>query len=324
MKRLFCEGRKLWLIILYTCVISGTVTYMTLSFAAAAGRKQALLRTASRPVPLNRNVGYSFETVTTKRNLLLSVTDGGGLSRAHIFSFDEDKHTLEVLEIPPMTRISADGFEGTVAEAYESEVYRELVSRVFMLKIDGEISLEADTLSRCATALGGIPINVTEPVNIGEAFFTKGRRTLVGSRVGIIAADGEAYLSANRGRIELYRRLLASFIKKMSEQGALSWFPELMNIIINEAETGMDLSELLELISVADAVAKDKISISLLPGCIEDGFYLADPEKTAELLNVRFRVKGNKCDSEQLGFDSRGITGEEYPDLKQKIEDLTK
>lgn len=280
------------------------------------------MRTVMPNVVRYQNMGYGFDTVTSKKNLLLSITNGGELCRTHLFTFDEDKHTLDVLELPPQTRILADGFDGTVDEAYKSEVYKEIISRVLMIKIDGTVSMEADTLSRCASALGGIPLKVSEPVTIGDVTFGKGKRTLAGSRAGLIAADGDAYTSGQRGRIEIYRRLLASFISTMRKEGALSWFPALMDIIINEAKTDMDISELLELISIADSVAEDKISIILFPGCGRDGFYLADAEKAASVLNDNFRVKGITFDYNQLGLAYYQDAKEEYADLKQKTEDL--
>lgn len=322
MKRTIDHGLRLRLIILMTCVISGTVTYLTLSFAAAAGKKQAAMRTVLPGVDRYRSMGYAFDTVTTKKNLLLSITDNGSLRRTHIFTFDVDKHTLDVLEIPPDACISADGFEGTAAKAYESGVYKDIISRVLMLKIDGTVSLEADTLSRCATALGGIPLNITEPVTIGNTVFTKGKRILAGSKAGTIAADGVAYASGQKGRIEIYHRLLASLLTKMKGDGAISWFPKLMDIIINEAKTDMDISELLELISVADSISADKMNIILLPGCFCESVYLADSVKAAEILNERFRVKGNVFNNKELGFTIFGDVREEYPGLKQKTEEL--
>lgn len=317
-------GLRLRLIILYTCVISGTVTYLTLSFAAAAGKKQAAMRTVTPGVERYKALGYSQETVTSKKNVLLSVTDNGSLCRTHLFTFDLDKHTLDILEIPPQTEILADGFDGTAAEAYETDVYKEIIGRGLMLKIDCTVSMEADTVSRCATALGGIPICIAKPVTIGETVFTKGKRTLAGSKAGIIAADGEGYISREKERVMIYRRLAASFISKMKEEGAAGWFPKLMDIIINEAKTDMDISSLLELISIADSVYSDKISIFLLPGWVSGEFYLADPDKTAELLNERFRVKGNVFENKELGFAAYENPKEEYPDLEEKIEKIIK
>lgn len=322
MKKTHRKGLKLRLIILYTCVISGTVTYLTLTFAAAAGKKQAAMRTVVPNVVRYEKMGYGFDTVTSKKNLLLSITNGGELRRTHLFTIDEDKHTLDVLELPPQTRISADGFEGTVGEAYESEVYKEIISRVLMLKVDGTVSIEADTISRCASALGGIPIQVNDPVTIGDITFGKGKRSLVGTKAGLIASDGDAYVSGQRGRIEIYRKLLASFLTTMEKKGALSWFPALMDIIINEAKTEMDISELLKIISIADSVSEDKISIFLLPGCGRDGIYFADAEKAALVLNDNFRVKGSSFDYSRLGLAYYPDAWEEYADLKQKIKDI--
>lgn len=324
MKKTLDYGLKLRLIIFITCVISGTFTYLTLSFAASAGKKQAAMRTVMPNTVRYQNMGYGFDTVTSKKNLLLSITNNGELCRTHLFTIDEDKHTFDVLELPPQTAIQADGFDGTIGEAYKSEVYKDIISRVLMIKIDGTVSIEAETLSRCATALGGIPLNVSEPVTIGDVTFGKGKRTLAGSRAGLIASDSGAYVSGQRERIELYRRLLASFIDKMNEKGALSWFPALMDIIVNEAKTEMDISEMLELISVADSVSADKISIILLPGCGRDGIYQADAEKAAEVLNEQFRVKGSVLDYSRLGFAYFEDAKEEYTGLKQKTEDILK
>ena len=129
--------KKLAVAACISSIISGTFTYVVLSMAAAAGRNQAALNSVPPDYVRYAAMGYSSETVTSKKNILFSITDDGSLCRTHLLCFDIDKHTLDILEIPCDTLISFDGYDGNFCEAYHTGVYKDIVSRVLLFDIDG-------------------------------------------------------------------------------------------------------------------------------------------------------------------------------------------
>ncbi len=316
---------RLKLAVLMSCIISGTATYILLTLAANAGRKQALLKSVSNDYARYASQGYAFDTVSNKRNIIISVTDGGELARLQLWTFDEDKKTLDILEIPPKTVLKAGNFEGTALSAYESEVYRDIISRAVMLDICGSFEMDTEALSHIASSFGGIEIKLSEPVEIGENTLAKGKRTAAGSVAGIIASDKEAYTSGSRERAELFIKITASIIRSMNERGAIEWFTALMDIITNEIKGDMSIGELMELVNLSNKIKIEDVNIMLLPGqSSQNGFYLAETAKTAMLLNERFRVKGSVFEADKLGFEIVDGVRAEYPSDKTKIKEILK
>ena len=316
---------KLKLAVFVSCIISGTATYILLSLAANAGRKQALLKNVPSDYARYASMGYAYETVSNKTNIIISVTDGDELARLQLWTFDEDKKTLDILEIPPETALSADNFEGTVSQAFESGVYRDIVSRALMLDISGSFVMDAEALSHIASSFGGIEIKLSKPIEIGENTLAKGKRPAAGSVAGIIASDSEAYSDVSQERAELFIQITASIIRSMNDRGAVEWFAALMDIITNEIGTDMNISRLLELVNLSNRIRIDDVNIMLLPGqSTKNGFYLAETDKAAKLLNERFRVKGSDFDADKLGFTIKDGVMEQYPSEKTKIKEILK
>lgn len=314
---------KLKLAVFISCIISGTATYILLSLAANAGRKQALLKGTPPGYARYASMGYAYETVSNKRSVIISVADGGELVRLQLWTFDEDKKTLDILEIPPQTLLSADGFDGTASQAYKSGVYRDIISRTVMYDICGGLEMDKTALSHIAAALGGIEIKLSEPVEIGGNTLAKGKRIVAGSVAGMIASDAGAYTSGSRERAGLFIQITASIIRSMNDMGAVEWFTALMDIITNEIRSDMNIAQLLELVNLSNRIRTDDVNIMLLPGqTSRNGLYLAETDKTAMLLNERFRVKGSAFEADKLGFTIADGVKEQYPSERTEIKEI--
>ncbi len=316
---------KLKLAVLISCIISGTATYILLSLAANAGRKQALLKSVQSDYTRYASMGYGYETVSNKKNIIISVTDGGELARLQLWTFDEDKKTLDILEIPPRTLLCADNFVGTALAAHKSGVYRDIVSRTLMLDVSAYFEMETEVLSHIASSFGGIEIKLSEQVKIGENTIAKGKRTVAGSIVGIIASDAEAYTCGNQERAGLFIQITASIIRSMNDRGAVEWFTALMDIITNEIKGNMSVAKLMELVNLSNKISIEDVNIMLLPGqASQNAYYLAETDKTAVLLNERFRVKGSTFEAGKLGFKIADGVEDEHPSDKTKVKEILK
>ena len=260
----FRRGDKLPLMIAIACIITATATYMVLSGTAAYARKLSALRAVSPESSDYELGGYSYEPATTKRNILLSVTDEDGLCRVHVLSFDEDKHTLEISDIPPDTLVSCGGFEGTISEAYETEVYPEIVSMALSLHLDGSMAMDTETVSDCINLLGGVELTLDKEIKIGDNILSKGKRTVMGSVAKIIISDSFSYIDGDTDRIAAYHRLLISFISTLKEKGAVEWVSLTLNLIVNRVETDMTVSEIIELINLLNGTSTQNTNINLI------------------------------------------------------------
>lgn len=316
------------LAIALACIFSGTSTYAVLSMAASNGKRMSALKDKTPDYVRYASMGYAFDSVSEKKNIFISVTDGEKLCRAHLFTFDTDRHTLDILEIPPQTYISCGGFEGTLSEAYETEVYADILSRVLLIKNDGQISFESSAVSDCAALLGGIKVRADKPLTIGETTLVKGTRTAAGSVAGIIASDSDGYISGDSERILIYRRLLSSLILKLDERGAVRWASDLMSVIVNQVKTDIPVGEMIELINLCDKINISDMRLWLLPGSIYEtnGEYVcsADSEAAAKLLNDRFRVKGTEYPGDRLSFADMKQDGKKFSEFEHEISKILK
>ncbi len=260
----FHRGDKLPLMMAIACIITATATYMVLSGTAAYARKLSALRAITPEIQDYELGDYSYEPVTTKRNILLSVTDNEELCRVNILTLDEDKHTLEISDIPPDTLVSCGGFEGTLSEAYKTEVYREIVSMALSLHLDGSMAVDTETVSDCINLLGGVELTLDKEIKIGDNILSKGKRTVMGSVAKIIFSDRESYTDGDSDRITAYHNLLRSFISTLKEKGAVEWVSLTLNLIVNKVETDMTVSEVIELINLLNKINAENININLI------------------------------------------------------------
>lgn len=295
---------RLQRIIAATCLISGTVTYLILLASAYAGRVMSKSSSANAVPDYMRYqaMGYTGDTVTTKRRLLLSINEDGALCRSMLCSFDLDLNTLDVLELPPMTLMEGEGYTARLEECYGSDAYSKVLENAAGLRLDGVMDMDTRAFSRIVSTLGGLPIVLDGEVEIDGITLSPGKRLLAGSTASLIAGDRLAYNSGEEERAGLFSRLFESLAKTLSSRGALVWFSQLMDIIVNQCSTDMTVSQLLELVELSDGIKPEDISIHLLPGQNKDGRYIADKEKTAELLNISFRTKGEELPESELGF----------------------
>lgn len=301
------------------CFVSAAVTLAILGYAA----KTARLRVASQyTVPdYVRYIsdGYAFDTVSSKKNFLITVTDGELPVRVHIFTVDEDKNTLDVLELPPDTYVIADGYYGTLRDAFPTSVYKQIISRVLCLRIDGSASFDAKTFGDMAQLL---EVNIKLPKTVYRESNLE-----VTSEVGEkIALDGFCYSGGDKEAVRLYRTLLAEIFSELGERGSLESFSLLMNLVVNRFDTDMTVENMIDAVNSVKDVKLRKINIRLAVGSPakfgENRVWSLDPEGMAELLNANFRVKGVEYPAESLSIPA--VTAGEFPydELPERVTDI--
>ena len=281
--------------------ISAISTYLILSGVSALAKN----RVSKVHVPAKERfeaLGYTDDTVTQKKNYLFSVIDNGKLCKTVILGLDLSKHSLNILEIPPQTQIIAGGFTGSVYEAFETEVYKEIISKSFCLKISGSVTAEVNAFSGAVSLVGGVELDFKSATQIKEHKFTKGKRTIVGEIASIIASDDTAYISGDEIRYYLFKSLLSSFASKLSNIDALEATSLMLGIIVNEVETDFKVGELIELVSLFSKVKKGSLGFYILPGSAINGGYYVDQEELLSLLNENFIAKDFELEINDLNF----------------------
>lgn len=295
------------------CLVSAAVTFAFLSYVGRTARLRVAQQYTSPDYIRYLSQGYDFNTVSNKKNILITVTDSEQKPvRIHLFAIDEDKNTLDILDLPPDSFVIADGFSGTLQEAYSTPVYREMISMVLCLKIDGTASFDAKTFGDGAQMLG---------VRLGDIDVTTG----LGEQ---IALDGLAYSASDTESVKLYRELLAEILTNLSERGSLDSFTVLMNLIVNRVSTDMTMENIIELANSMNGIKPKRMNIRIArgsPAKFGDGrIWALDADGIAETLNEHFRVKDIEFSADALSIPK--VTAGEFPysKLPEKVSDITK
>lgn len=289
------------------CILSAIATVFILSLSARAAKARVGEQYVSPDYIRYISQGYWLDTVSLKKNYLVTVTDGDLPVRVHIFTVDGDKNTLDVLELPPNGYISADGFCGTLCEAYQTSVYKEIVAAAFRIKIDGSLSFSAETFGDGAKLL----------------------KTRVGKEAAEEAAkDWQAYIRGDIRAVFDYRKALADILKNIGDLGAQQSFAVLMNLILNRFDTDMTVEDIISAENLSKDIKTDKIYIRFPAGGAAtvngEQVWAFDREKTAELLNKHFRVKGKEYPAEALGLPDLCAGEYLFGDIPENIEDILK
>lgn len=289
-----------------SCTVAAALTVALLSYVGMSARLRVASQYTSPDYIRYISQGYAFDTVSTKKNILLTVTDGELPVRIHIFTIDRDKNTLDILELPPDTLIVADGFSGTLRDAFSTPVYKEIISRVLCLKINGAAYFEAKTLGDGAQMLG-----VTDSRS-GEQ----------------IALDGFAYSSGSAKSVTAYHQLVASILIELCERGSLDSFALLMNLIVNRVSSDMSIEDMIDIVNCAKGIKPKKMNIRIAVGSPAkyggEIVWVLHAEAMAEILNDYFRVKDVEYPAENLGIPPLKAGEFPYKRLPERVTDIIK
>ncbi len=313
-------SKKRFIIVLISaCAISGALTFIFLSVVGLTARTRAENRYTEPDYIRYAAQGYSFDTVSNKTNILITVTHEGVPARISLVTLDEDKLSLDILDIPPSLYTVADGFSGTLQNAYETAVYKQIVSKSFELKIDHELILSADSFATAVDLLGGTTARVDKTLRIGDTAVKNGNISFSSDSAVAILLDESAYNSADN--VYIYHALISSLLGKTDDIGTIDAISAIMGLMLNSAKTDMTISDMIDFANISSKLKLRKMNIHLLPGelCEYNGVtvYSIHSDAAVKLLNGSFRVHGNAISS--LSIPELSNSGDWYSSIPKQI-----
>lgn len=300
------------------CLVTAALMTAFLGLVSRAARERVSRQYTTPDYVRYISQGYSFDAVTSKKSLLISVTDGESPVRVHIFTIDINKHSLDVLELPPDTLFAVDGFSGTLREAYKTAVYREIISHALCLKIDGEASFSAKTFGDMAELLE-LQIDIPEEIAVPRA--QKRTVRIDGAAGERLALDGFSYSHNDKNAVIMYRTVLSGLLNEICKRGSVKSFSLLMNLILNRVDTDLTVGEMIEFANYAKGIKPSKIRLHIAPGnaanCGGERVWALHSQALAELLNENFRVYGSNFPAEALEIPRTTESEYLYGDLEE-------
>lgn len=295
-----------------TCFVSAAATLIFLSGAARAAKMRVMNQYVAPDYVRYLSQGYAFDAITEKKNILMTVTDDDTPVHIHIITIDTSKHTIDIFDLPPESYVVADGFTGTLKDAYETSVYRDIVTAVLCLKIDAEISMDAN-------ALGGVA---------GLLHIKLGRNSISYEDAEKTVLDGSAYIKKDEKPIKEYYKLLGLILTDIAERGTLESFSKLMNLIANKVDGGFAVEEVISFFEEMSLSAPKKMNIRLAPGAPakygENIIWCLDADGVANILNQNFRVKDVEYPSSALSIPVIEAGENPYKNLEEKVSEIIK
>lgn len=313
-------SKKRFIIVLVSCcAIAGALTFIFLSAVGLAARTRAENRYTEPDYIRYAAQGYSFDTVSNKTSLLVTVTHEDKPVRISLLTMDEDKLTLDILDIPPMMYIVVDGFSGTLERAYETSVYKQIVSKSLELRIDHDLALSADSFATAVDLLGGTTADVERTIKIGETQIPKGAVSFDYDLTLAVLLDENTYDSADD--VYIYHALISSVIGKTNDIGTVQSVSKLMSLLLNSATTDMKAQDMITVANISSKLRLRKMNIHLLPGEIceheNQRVYSIHLQNAVSLLDQSFRVHGVSISS--LSSPELINNGDWYSDLPKQI-----
>lgn len=305
--------------IVSACAIAGALTFIFLSAVAIAARARRSDRYIEPDYVRYAAQGYSFDTVSNKTSILFTVTDDSQPVRIHLLMIDEDKHTLDILDIPPLLYTVVDGFSGTLKEAFATGVYKEIASRTLAINVDYKLSMSAQSLATATELLGNTAAKLPSTVRAGDLVLNKGTVSFDKSKASEVILLPNAYLTQDA--VLAYHAYFCSLILKTNEAGAVDSFAKLLGLILNSVNTDMMLDDIISVANTSNKITLKKTNIYLLPGEMTvyggKSVYSIHLNDTALLLNQSFRVKGVEIPESEFSAPELANSGKSFSLPKQ-------
>lgn len=193
-----------------------------------------------------------------------------------LVSFDRTAKTACVLQIPrdtyfEYTERSYKKINGAPA-ALGMRGFCDLLGEALGVSVDSYISLDLDAFAKAVDAIGGVEIDLPEPLDYSDPaqdlriHLPAGRQTLDGKAAEQFVRFRSGYLRGDLGRLDAQKLFMASFFEKCTSSLSISEAEGLTAALLPSVKTDMGIFQLVGLATDALAVKKEDIVFVTAPG----------------------------------------------------------
>ena len=221
-----------------------------------------------------------------------------------IVSCDTVSHSMSVMQIP----------RDTYAE-YSSAAYRKInaaaeilgggrevadfIESTLCINIDRYVIIDTDALADMVDAVGGIEIYVPRDMNYSDPYqsldinIKKGKQLMDGEKAVQFIRYREGYIRGDLDRLDTQKLFMASFVKKIANNGSISLFASVVDKVLNKLQSDLTYKDCFYLFTEIGMPSLDKIYFSTLPGCdirSDNGtwYYIINRQAAFELIKNEF------------------------------------
>jgi len=244
-------------------------------------------------------------------NILVGGTDrvSGLTDVLMLASIDREGGKVTVMQIPrdtyaKYTDKSYKKINGAYGNLGGAEKLRELVSESMGVNIDKHIILSPDALRGVIDALGGVEVNIREPMYYRDPSqglrisLKAGKQTLDGKSAEQFIRYRSGYADGDLGRIDTQKVFLCALAKKAREDMTPTKLAGLLSALLGKTDTDITLADAKELSDVLLGVKDENMFFLTAPGApaIAEksgaSYYVLSRDATAEVLRNNFGAEG--------------------------------
>lgn len=263
--------------------------------------------------------------------LVLGRDSAAGLSDALMLVRVESMNKrATVLQIPrdtyaEYTENSYKKINGAATALGGEEALCSFLSESFGIDIDGYVSIDMDALPYIVDAVGGVEIELDEPLvyNDPEQSLSinipAGKQKLDGKTALHFLRYRSGYVRGDIGRMDAQKVFLAAMGRKVKALGAID-LARLASAILPKVETNVTLVQSLSLANIVSEISEENIVLVTLPGdeavAEKSGasYYSLSAPATREILSAYFGASDRE-------FDKNGVfKNEKYESFKEIYE----
>ncbi len=212
-------------------------------------------------------------------------------------TYNVKDQTVSVASIPRDTRMEVDRSNKKINAAFASGGMEELrteVARTLGIPVDYYIKVDVKAFVQIIDWVGGIDfevpcnMNYDDPAQDLHIHYKKGMQHLTGQQALEVCRfrdnnDGTGYY--DQGRMETQRAVLATVAKKALSWGSLTKINEFVDIIMDNVETDLTLSNMLWFASKAVYFDMENLHTETLPAEWYSPYMWLDPQGVLDIVN---------------------------------------
>lgn len=255
-----------------------------------------------------------------------------------VASFDVDKNSVNILQIPRDSYVSDDTSTGKMNSIYSNKYgdFEELkpvertikvIYEQFQIPIDYYAVITLESFRNTVDAIGGIPINLPERIFISyNIILPAGEQILDGEKAEYFVRHRHSYTEGDIGRVKAQRLFLASALQKVKDLGIKKVTTSVIPEVYDQISSNMSIGDMVNFSKMFLNIDMGNINIFMVPGegttYNVQSVWAIHADETAQLLNDYFRPYSDEVSADDLQILRIAHSGDWYENTDDNFNDL--
>lgn len=283
----------------------------------------------------DNNVAISDDNALIYNFLAVGVDEASGLTDVILLaSFNLKTQKLVVLQIPRDTYFNVSDSDykkinGAIYELGSVDGFARELEAAWNIKIDYTIKFTLNTFGKLVDSIGGVTVNIPNNMDYDDPYqnlhihLEEGEHLLDGEMAKQFVRFRSGYIRGDLDRTDAQKIIMSALVEKFSTDISIFQLSSLVDLLLEDVETNMKLSDCIELSKLLLSVNPKNVIMLTLCGLdartkIDSGawYYIINRSATIEILNRYFVADCFK--NVENNFDvKKQFSNEKYPHFEK-------